>query len=117
MRNSIMKYLLLTGCILLCAFVIAQTKVSQEATKISGVDSFYFHYNILDSISKKNGRYNNSIACISAVAYLEKTTGIKAHPDGDYFGWKNFSSSDLIKWDKWHKTKYPRITYKKKEKK
>jgi len=116
MNDSIMKHLFLTGCILLCTFVTAQTKTQQEVIKISGIDSFYFHYNILDSISKKNGGYDKSIACISAVTYLEKLTGIEAHPTGDIIGWKSFSSSDLIKWEKWYRRKYPSIKYIKKGK-
>ena len=112
MKNyDFMKLLLLSGCILFCTYVSAQTKISKEVNKVSGADSFYFHYNILDSISKKKGGYDKSVACIPAVTYLEKITRIKAHPTGDYFGWKSFSSSDLVKWDKWYRRKYPRIRY------
>ena len=111
-----MKQSLLLVCIISYTFVIAQTKVSQEVYKVSGVDSFYFHYHILDSIAKKNGGYDTSTACISAVTYLEKLTGIEAHPTGDILGWKSFSSSDLIKWKGWYRRKYPSIKYKKKEK-
>lgn len=105
-----MKQLFLFWSILLCAFASGQSTGVPEV-KSSSVDSFYFHYNILDSISKKNGGYDRSILCVSAVKYLEKLTGLKAHPDGSYIGWKHFSSADLVAWKNWQKRYYPEIEY------
>jgi hypothetical protein len=34
---------------------------------------------------------------------MENYTGIKAHQDGDYFGWHFFSQQDLIAWRNFYK--------------
>ncbi len=111
-----MKYLLISGIVLFSAYGYAQTKVSQEVSKVSDVDSFYYYYNILDSISKKNAGYDKSIVCGTAITYMERTTSIKAHPDGSYIGWRRFSSSDLVKWEMWFKRKYPSLKFESKVK-
>lgn len=64
--------------------------------------TFGYNYQILDSIIKKNP-YNTSIVYKKSVKYMENYTGIKAHQDGDYFGWHFFSQQDLIAWRNFYK--------------
>ncbi len=65
------------------------------------IDSFNYYYRILDSVKKIP--YDSSTICIKAVRFMEKLTGIKAHANGDYFGWHYFIGLDLIEWKKWYK--------------
>ena len=71
-------------------------------------DSFYYHYNLLESILKRRGGYCTSIdKCDVSVAYFEKLTKIKAHPDGNFFGWYCFTGIDLSNWKDWYRKNYP----------
>jgi len=67
-------------------------------------DSFHIYYRILDSIINVN-YYDTSSTCISAVRFMERYTEIKAHPDGDYFGWHSFTKQDLIAWKNYYDLK------------
>ena len=63
---------------------------------------FKYNYQILSSIIKKNP-FDTSIVCVKAVKYMEKFTGIKAHSDGNYFGWYLFTKQDLETWNNYYK--------------
>lgn len=92
--------------LLSCFFVsesYASTK-SGNAAKIVQNDSFYFHYRILDSISLVS-IYDKSLLTKKSVRYMERVSGIMAHPDGDYVGWREFTRVDLINWKKWFDSK------------
>ena len=67
----------------------------------SKVDSFSYHYKIVDSILKKNP-YDTSAALMRSIGFMERLTGIKAHSDGDYLGWHAATRKDLLSWQKWH---------------
>jgi hypothetical protein len=64
------------------------------------VDSFGYHYRIIDSILKRNA-YDTSTVLRRSVRFIERVTGIKAHPDGDYIGWKVVAGKDLRAWRDW----------------
>ena len=65
------------------------------------IDSFTYHYKRLDSMINANP-YDTSKACIYSVQYMEKVTGIKSHPDGNFIGWMAFTKRDLIAWKEWY---------------
>jgi hypothetical protein len=65
------------------------------------VDSFRYHYKIVDSVLKRNP-YDTSAALMHSITFMERLTGIKAHPDGDYIGWYAVTRMDLINWRKWY---------------
>lgn len=56
------------------------------------------HYHYLDSIYVNN-MYDTS--CVKSVIFMEKVTGIKAHPDGNLVGRYYFNRSDLRAWKAW----------------
>lgn len=65
------------------------------------IDSFSYHYRIVDSVLKKN-QYDTSEALMRSIGFMERLTGIKAHPDGDYLGWHAVTRKDLLNWRKWY---------------
>ncbi|MBN8789499.1 MAG: hypothetical protein J0I84_20655 [Terrimonas sp.] len=81
---------------------IISTNNRESNFSISQVDSFAFYYKKLKHILKKNP-YDTSSLCIIAVRYMESYTKIKAHPDGNYFGWFLFTRNDLVAWKEWRK--------------
>jgi hypothetical protein len=70
------------------------------------VDSFSYHYKIVDSVLKKNP-YDTSAALMGSIGFMERLTGIKAHPDGDYLGWHAVTRKDLLNWRKWYQKHKP----------
>ena len=64
-------------------------------------DSFNYHYKVVDSVLKKSP-YDTSAVFMRSIGFMERLTGIKAHPDGDYFGWHAVTRKDLLNWRKWH---------------
>lgn len=65
-------------------------------------DSFYYHYNLLDSISKAPSCPSDN-SCEVSVRYCERVTDIKAHPDSDCFFRYCFTKMDLLNWLNWYK--------------
>jgi len=49
----------------------------------------------------KGNAYDTSAALKHSVRFMEKRTGIKAHPDGDYIGWRVAVGKDLRAWHEW----------------
>lgn len=65
------------------------------------IDSFSYHYEIVDSVLRKNV-YDTSAVFKRSIDFMERLTGIKAHPDGDYIGWRPATKMDLLSWRKWY---------------
>jgi len=70
------------------------------------IDSFMYHYSKLDSIINANP-YDTSGVCNHSIQYMERVTNLKAHPDGNFFGWMPFTRQDLIAWKDWHDKNNP----------
>jgi|GEM_PF-2146341 len=68
------------------------------------LDSFNYHYKMLDSINRKNP-YDTSETCSGSIKFMESVTGLKAHSDGDFFGWFLFNRDDLTAWKNWYRAK------------
>lgn len=79
------------------------------------VDSFYYHYKILDSIVNRNP-YDTSYEGLKSLEFMERVTGIKAHPAGDYIGWVRFNKNDLVIWKGWELKQGKNCRHKKKMK-
>lgn len=71
-------------------------------SSVGQVDSFNFYFKELKFILKKNP-YDTSQLTRKAVKYMENVTKIKAHADGNYFGWFLFTKNDLTAWEIWKK--------------
>ncbi len=102
-----MKLFLLTTAVLIFTMncLITNDKINKNQVVSHGyTDSTMFkhHYKILNTIINKNP-YDTSIICIKSVSYMERFTGIKAHTDGNYFGWYSFTKQDLVAWDNFYK--------------
>lgn len=97
------KKIILSVFVFLSIACIAKGKdgmpVNDKALTLSAnqADSFTFYYKKLERILEKNP-YDTSSQCVAAVRYMENHTKIKAHPDGNYFGWFLFTKKDLIAW-------------------
>ena len=99
MRGLIFLFILLT-----LGFFSLPSCNSANRTKanISSIDSFSYHVQILDSFAKHEP-WNTSEICANSVNYMERLTGISAHPDGNIIGWMPFNGKDLYDWKEWYK--------------
>jgi len=96
------KIILLSFYVFLLVSIIACNGQQNTMTKNNNLDSgFKYNYTILDSIAKENP-LDTSAACKNAIEFMEKTTGIKASKDGNYFGAILFTRKDLEKWKEWY---------------
>ena len=96
------KGILLSFYVFLLVSIMACNGQQSTMAKNNNLDSvFKYNYTILDSIAKGNP-LDTSAACKNAIELMEKTTGIKASKDGNYFGAILFTQKDLEKWKEWY---------------
>lgn|SRR6185369_2389380 len=96
LKNATIFYILFFIVILAC-----NSKQNASLEKKNQSDSaFKYNYAVLDSIAKNNF-FDTSVRCKNAIEFMEKTTGIKANGDGNYFGQMLFTRKDLEKWKEW----------------
>jgi hypothetical protein len=92
--------LIITFFILSCSFSACSQNDKQKDMK-----QFEYHFKILDSIAKTTSA-DVLLNCPESVKFMEKSTGIEATTDGNYFGRFSCKKSDLQKWHEWYDKKY-----------
>lgn len=84
----------------LCGSIATENFSAPRELYLRKVDSFEYHYKVIDSVLKRNA-YDTSAMLKRSVRFIERLTGIKAHPDGDYIGWRVVVAKDLRAWREW----------------
>lgn len=98
-----MKFSIISFLVIGCSSIVgcAQTTDVNSKRSAFAVDSFIYHYKILDSIINTSP-YDTSQSGVYSIHFMETVTDMKAHPDGNYLGWMAFTRKDLISWKEWY---------------
>jgi hypothetical protein len=92
---------------ILLIFLLFNSKVSASGMHDNQqkIDSFSYHYKIVDSIFIRNP-YDTSSVYRMSIKYMERLTGMKAHADGNYLGWMPLTKGDLLRWRDWFEKRH-----------
>lgn len=80
--------------------------LQQENLEIKEVDSFKYHFNILDSVVRHQPLDTLYRCCTSSIDFMEEKTEIEPSSPGDFSGRSYFTKRDLEKWHEWYEKKY-----------
>ena len=70
------------------------------------LDSFEYHFNILDSVVQQRPSDTLYMCCYSSIDFMEEKTEIEPSSPGDFFGRSYFTKKDWEKWHDWYVKKY-----------
>lgn len=77
-------------------------KNNEQNSEIGTVDSFKYHFQILDSVVQRSPIDTFYHCCTQSIEFMEEKTEIEpSSPDG-FFGRLYFTKIDLEKWHEWY---------------
>ena len=70
------------------------------------LDSFEYHFNILDSVVQQHPLDTLYTCCTPSIDFMEEKTEIEPSSPDNFFGRRYFTKKDWEKWHNWYRNKY-----------